>query len=346
MSDKGFFRDSSIYIRAVNEARYLNIAVLFIVQSVTRLPQSIREAASVVLGKRLNDKNEVFTIEKMMNFSSEEQEKWVMLMKIADGIFIDKERGAIPVPVLVPEYPTQAVPDELIKGHQAGDIERITGGVRREKPVSTEAPEPAPDEQVSYESRLIMEDLKKFPFDFQGERGTRLSMNPRTIADVLEELVKQEWIRRHDSKINTGKGKGQFQPYLFTDKAITKFGKQKIVGKGSLEHAFWQYRCAKHFSNRGYKVEIECFLADGTSIDVVATKGGERVAVEIELNDTPHIKDNILKCMRERFDHIIIAVYGSKLRKRVQQTTLSDLEIEPWLKCGKLELEMLSALLD
>ncbi len=62
MSDKGFFRDSSIYIRTVNEARYLNIALLFSVQSVTRLPQSIREAASVVLGKRLNDKNEVFTL--------------------------------------------------------------------------------------------------------------------------------------------------------------------------------------------------------------------------------------------------------------------------------------------
>jgi len=147
-------------------------------------------------------------------------------------------------------------------------------------------------------------------------------------------------------KINLGKGKGQFQPYLFTDKAITEFGKQKIVGKGGLEHAFWQYRCAKYFSNRGYKVEIEHFFSGGTSVDVVAIKGGDRVAVEIELNDTPHIKDNILKCMRERFDHIIIAVYGSKLRKRVQQTTLSDLKIEPWLKCGKLELEMLSAFLD
>jgi len=148
-------------------------------------------------------------------------------------------------------------------------------------------------------------------------------------------------------KINLGKGKGQFQPYLFTEKANTEFGKQKIVGKGSLEHAFWQYRCAKYFSNRNYTVKIEHYLSDdATSVDVVATKGRERVAIEIELNDTPHIKNNILKCMREGFDHIIIAVYGSKLKKRIHQIILADTEIERWLQSSKLHLQMLSAFLD
>ncbi len=338
-------REISSYLRLINESRYLNFILEFNIQSVVEIPQLLREGLTLIIGKRMNDQLEAETIAKMMNFINEEQKQMVLHLKIADCIYIDKERGAIPVPIIIPKYPTQNVTDEMIDSVQGEDFDRIIGCVVREKPQKTESTFSV-EKELSYQSKIIMEDLKYFPFDFQGERGIRLSMNPRTIADVLEELVKQEWIRRHDSKINTGKGKGQFQPYLFTDKAITEFGKQKIVGKGGLEHAFWQYRCAKYFSNRGYKVEIEHFFSGRTSVDVVATKGDERVAVEIELNDTPHIKDNILKCMRERFDHIIIAVYGSKLRKRVQQTTLSDLKIEPWLKCGKLELEMLSAFLD
>jgi hypothetical protein len=336
MTDYTMMREAGTYIRMVEESRYLDIVLMFNVQSVALLPQPIRESASIVICKRLNDKIEVSVIEKMMNFSLKEQSDAIMRLKIADAIYIDKERGAVPIPILVPLYPTQQISDEQIHAYQGGYIHRILEGVVRERP-HQEAQVRKEEEELPYATRVIMEDVKRFAFDFQSEREIRLNMNVRIISDHLDDLEKKGLLRKHPDKINLGKGKGQFQPYLFTEKAACKFGKQAIAGKGSIEHAFWQYRCAKHFSNLGYSTEIEHFLSDrSSSIDLVVTKNDERVAIEIELNDTPHIQENMLKCINENYDKIIIAVYGSKLLKRVQQIALSDSEIEPWLSSQRL----------
>ena len=84
------------------------------------------------------------------------------------------------------------------------------------------------------------------------------------------------------------------------------------------------------------------------SIDVVAQSDTEKIAVEIELqNNIDHIKENILKCVNssEGFDKIIVAVYDSKMMKRVQTIPASNPEIEKWLIAEKLEFRYLNEFL-
>lgn len=188
-------REISSYLRLINESRYLNFILEFNIQSVVEIPQLLREGLTLIIGKRMNDQLEAETIAKMMNFINEEQKQVVLHLKIADGIYIDKERGAIPVPIISPKYPTQNVPDELINSHQAGVIQKITGCVLKEKPVRTE--QTTHKEELSYQSRLIMEDFKNFPFDFQNEREIRLNINVSIIADTLKKLLKQGWMKHH-----------------------------------------------------------------------------------------------------------------------------------------------------
>jgi len=259
--------------------------------------------------------------------------------------------------ILIPRYPIQRYSDEEMKAHQIHYIDRITGSIIWEKPAQEGLEEEQEEAELSYNEQIVMQDLKKFPFDFQIEREIRLNINARIIADNLDALVENGWLRRHKDKISLGKGKGQFQPYIFTDKAVKEFGKQDIKGKGSIEHAFWQYRCAKYFIEKGFNVEIEYFLSEENiidknttslhSIDVVAYKDNEdRIAIEIELHDTPHIQENILKCIKAGFDLIIVAVYGAKLMKKIQSDVLSNTEIEKWSKKGEIKFEMLSAFLN
>ena len=188
-------REISSYLRLINESRYLNFILEFNIQSVVEIPQLLREGLTLIIGKRMNDQLEAETIAKMMNFINEEQQQTVLHLKIADGIYIDKERGAIPVPIIIPKYPTQSVTDELINSHQAGVIQKITGCVLKEKPVRTE--QTTHKEELSYQSRLIMEDFKIFPFDFQNEREIRLNINVSIIADTLKKLLKQGWMKHH-----------------------------------------------------------------------------------------------------------------------------------------------------
>jgi len=129
----------------------------------------------------------------------------MMGLKPVDAIFIDKERVLKPIHILIPKYPTKIVTDEHIKNAQGEFINKILEGVIRDKSVKIKTTE---EEELPYQSKIIMEDLKIFPFNFQSEREIRLNMNSRIITDNLDKLVKNGWIRRHERKIALGKGVG------------------------------------------------------------------------------------------------------------------------------------------
>ena len=67
------FKEDSIYTRIVNEARYLNMSVMFIVQSALSIPESIREGVSIVFCKRVNDKKETRVLTDILNLTNDEQ---------------------------------------------------------------------------------------------------------------------------------------------------------------------------------------------------------------------------------------------------------------------------------
>jgi hypothetical protein len=255
-NNANFLRENTFYIKAVNEARYLNIILIFIVQSVFDLPMMIREGAQIVLCKRLNDKAETPIIGNMMNFSTKEQEEYMMPIRIEEGIFVDKAKGAIPIPVTIPKQAKRSSTRQEIHEKQREHIQKITQQINREKPAQKEE---NLKEDLAYNSRIIMNDIKHFVFDTQDERGARLSLSTSTINNIIKDLKLNGWLRQHDEKINLGKGKSQYQIFLFTRKAIEKFSRQNLKGKGSIIHAFWQYRIAKKFTQKNYKVEIEYF---------------------------------------------------------------------------------------
>ena len=340
------FNDGGMHETILLKGRYLNFIGMFNIQSIYGAPQNLRENAHIVLCKRINDKREAIVLEQLMNFSNEEQEAYMMSMPIHEGIFINKEKGSVPVPLFIPLYPTRIISDDEIHAYQERVIERITGNVVREKPAREESSQSS-DGEPSYQGKLVIEDLRRFPFDFQSEREERLNINRRIISEILEQFVNKGFLKKYEKKMNLGRGKGQFQLYLFTEKAEALYGKQAIKGKGSVEHAFWQYRVAKHYQMRGFETEVEYFLEDGRhSIDVVAQRNGERIAIEIELNDTPHIVDNIRKCLKVNFDQVRLAVYDQKLMKRLNQFVLRDEYLEGFLRQEKIVLKYLSDFLE
>ena len=346
------FKEDSIYTRIVNEARYLNITLMFIVQSALSIPAPIREGASIVFCKRVNDKKETRELAEILNLTSKEQSDILMYLKRPDGIFINKEKGSIPVSIINPAYPVLEVTDEEIEKHQFGHLNKILEGViRKEKDTNNTETEGEKKrethKEIDYDTTLVIQDLVRFPFDFQAERAIRLNINVSIISKILTNIIENGLIEKPKNKINLGKGKSPFQPYLLTKEGIKRFGKQKIKGKGSLEHAFWQYRCSKYFNEKNYNTEVEYFLNDGrSSIDVVAIKGNEKIAIEIELNKTEHIQHNILKCMNAEFNTTVIAVYGSTTAKYVETILLTNPQIEEWYRKDKIILRMLPEFLD
>ena len=145
--------ETSIYTTMVESSRYLEINLLFNIQSLVLMPPSILEACSVIICKRLNNKEEARIAESILNLSSDEQLEAMMDLKPVDAIFIDKERTSKPLHILIPKYPTQQVLDERIEMIQAPFINRLLKDVVRAKSPYFKSREG--EEELSYQSKFF-----------------------------------------------------------------------------------------------------------------------------------------------------------------------------------------------
>jgi hypothetical protein len=87
----------------------------------------------------------------------------------------------------------------------------------------------------------------------------------------------------------------------------------KFETKGGLEHAFWVHLIKKIFQAKNYELRSE---QDG--IDLIATKNGERIAIEVETGNSYPTK-NILKCLQLGFNKIFSITTNKQTHAEVKR---------------------------
>lgn len=151
-----------------------------------------------------------------------------------------------------------------------------------------------PQDQVSPRSRQLYIAALKERFIKITELYNKTGLSPATGKKTREELVRAGWVIQNT--INLGRKGGNVIFIEPTDKGATALGlpmPQKPKGKGGFEHAFWIDRAKIFYEDIGYTVTIEETIA-GKSIDLVARKENEVIAVEIERSSV-HTSQNITK---------------------------------------------------
>ena len=73
----------------------------------------------------------------------------------------------------------------------------------------------------------------------------------------------------------------------------------------SLEHRYWVSKVAKFFESKGYEVKKEHLIKGNGAIDLLAERGGESVAIEIETGKSD-IKTNLKNIIKADFDRAIV----------------------------------------
>jgi len=96
---------------------------------------------------------------------------------------------------------------------------------------------------------------------------------------------------------------------------ITKEGRDLLASWGiqvrtlpknaSLEHEYWKRLVAEQYRAKGYKVEEEFPIGNGKAVDLVATKDGKRIALEIETGKSD-ANENVRKCKEADVDNVIV----------------------------------------
>ncbi len=73
----------------------------------------------------------------------------------------------------------------------------------------------------------------------------------------------------------------------------------------SLEHRFWVRQAARWLEGKGYEVVYEHPVKGNGAIDILATRPGEKVAVEVETGKSD-VKQNVAKIRHAGFDRIVL----------------------------------------
>lgn len=73
----------------------------------------------------------------------------------------------------------------------------------------------------------------------------------------------------------------------------------------SLEHTFWARRACVEYEKRGYDVALEQSVHGNGTVDVLATRPGEQLAIEVETGKS-NIKANLTKLRKKDFDRLVV----------------------------------------
>lgn len=79
---------------------------------------------------------------------------------------------------------------------------------------------------------------------------------------------------------------------------------RSLPKNASLEHEYWKHRVAEEYRAKGYTVEEEVSIGDGRAVDLVATKGGKKTAIEVETGRSD-AEGNVNKCREAGFDEVV-----------------------------------------
>ena len=82
-------------------------------------------------------------------------------------------------------------------------------------------------------------------------------------------------------------------------------GAGALPKNAGLEHEYWKRLTAERYRAQGYTVEEGVPIGGGKAVDLVATKEGKRIAIEIETGKSD-AEGNERKCRGAGFDETLV----------------------------------------
>ena len=164
---------------------------------------------------------------------------------------------------------------------------------------------PEPEPQMSREAVRFLADVAARPLSTTVSRYQRLHLSRRKGNAIRQDLSQAGLIEA----VAIPTRSGQVVLYQLTDAGRIVCADVGIdagpTPRVSLEHRFWAHRAADMFDDRGFEVTHEYAVQGNGTVDVLAERPGERIAIEIETGKSD-IANNIIKLAPAGFDRIIL----------------------------------------
>lgn len=194
-----------------------------------------------------------------------------------------------------------------------------------------------PGKKISRDEIRFLADVAAYPLATTVTRYQRLNLSRRRGNAIRQGLAQSGIIEA----VSMATRSGQVMLYQLTD--IGRRVCEYIhIDPGSpthesLEHRYWVRQVARHYEQMGYDIQYEHPVKGREAVDLVATKGGRRMALEVETGKSD-IKANIAKMKDADFDEIILVATSSaaisacqKAVENIHPKTIPHVELLTWL---------------
>jgi len=361
----------SVLETSIRMVRQYGLGYVFVDQSASLLSKVAfaNSYATMALSQKL--RSDVQTIAGAMNLSDEQREA---LNTLAIGTAVIRLADEHPEPFLVqiPRCPIQegSVSDSTVRAQWSGSYSDSTTTPARPFPTKVVPPVPSPDRndeiqkpkqeythppsprtsenprkdsepvshrELSRHEIQFLADVLARPLSTTVSRYHRLNLSRRRGNAVREAMASAGIIER----VVIATRSGQVVLYQLTDAGRTICQSVHIDPgprpRESLEHRFWVDQTAQYFEKQGYDVVREHPVKGNGAIDILASRAGQKVAVEVETGKSS-IAENLRKIAGAGFDRIVLVATSpaavtacQKVIDGVDRGSPPTLELMTWL---------------
>jgi len=244
------------------------------------------------------------------------RENWDYMGRLPVGHAIVKlqDRWVKPFLVRFPQFPVSSFfrpPQAKTRDSGSDSVKRVVEELRSALNEAISAlPEVARREdeisEIALMERDLLVDIAKHPLAVVTKRYARLGWNARTGTGIKRTLMEKGLIEQKQVSVPNGsvtlleateKGKSLLESQGIKVKALPK--------NASLEHEYYKEMVAKQYRAKGYKVKKEMPIGKGRAVDLVASKDGRSIAIEIETGKSD-VEGNVKKCKQAGFENVVV----------------------------------------
>jgi len=305
----------SVLEMLLRQCREIGIGIVVIDQHPHLISSAVLGNAYTSLCLNLKDPSD---INKAAAFSliHEEDKKYFSMLPVGQGIVKLQNRWRRPFLV---EFPLVSIKKGLVTDEILKQYVRSCGtGSRRKRFVDREFKQVSQvqiDDKVLNEDEFVfLQDIIEHEDDGVKIRYKRIGVSVGRGNRLKEELLERGWIE--DEVVRVGKSRKVLL-------RLTKEGRQALgldsmrAERGSLVHEYWKRWYAGQFKKRGYRVYLEVPRRSG-SIDLVARKGAENIAIEVETGKSDVVW-NVRQDLLSNYDKVLVVATDEKALKKVEQ---------------------------
>jgi hypothetical protein len=147
------------------------------------------------------------------------------------------------------------------------------------------------------------------------ERYSRLGWNVYAGTKVKKKFLEKGLF--HQEKVSVPNGSVTLLKLTEQGRRLLESWGKKVKAlpkNASLEHEYYKHIVTEDYRRKGYTVEEEVHIGEGRTVDLIATKDGRRIAIEVETGKSD-VEGNVRKCEEAGFDEVVVIPTNNPLSK-------------------------------